>query len=126
MQLQYVLPLALCLRLLIPAQFEGQPGQVAYAASKGAVHSMTLPMARDLGRYGIRVNTIAPSLFMSPMAERMSEKVRKNLIQDVVFPKRFGEAEEFAEMAKFIIENGTYLNGETYRLTGGSRLSGRL
>jgi 3-hydroxyacyl-CoA dehydrogenase/3-hydroxy-2-methylbutyryl-CoA dehydrogenase len=86
---------------------------------------MTLPMARDLGRYGVRVNTIAPSLFMSPMAERMSEKVRKNLIQDVVFPKRFGEAEEFAEMVKFIIEH-SYMNGETYRLIAGSRLSGRL
>jgi len=105
--------------------FEGQQGQVAYAASKGAIRSMTLPMARDLGRYGVRVNTIAPSLFVSPMTERMSDKVKKSLEKDLVFPRRFGETHEFAEMVKFLIES-TYVNGETFRLSAGGRMPGRL
>ncbi|CCA67146.1 probable 3-hydroxyacyl-CoA dehydrogenase [Serendipita indica DSM 11827] len=107
------------------AAFEGQQGQVAYAASKGAVRAMTLPMARDLGRFGIRVNTIAPSLFISPMTERMSEKVHKSLERELVFPRRFGEPEEFAHTCKMVIES-TYLNGETIRLSGGARMPGRL
>ncbi|KIM31976.1 hypothetical protein M408DRAFT_327355 [Serendipita vermifera MAFF 305830] len=105
--------------------FEGQQGQVAYAASKGAIRSMTLPMARDLGRFGVRVNTIAPSLFVSPMTEKMSAKVKGSLERDLVFPKRFGETGEFAHMVKYLIE-ATYVNGETYRLSGGARMPGRL
>ena len=106
-------------------QFEGQPGQVAYAASKGAVRSMTLPMARDLGRFGIRVVTIAPSLFVSPMTDRMSPKVKESLIRDVVFPKRFGETYEFADMVRWLIES-TYVNGEVFRLSAGGRMPGKL
>jgi len=109
---------------LLP-QFEGQPGQVAYSASKGAVRSMTLPMARDLGRFGIRVVTIAPSLFVSPMTERMSPKVKDSLIRDVVFPKRFGETHEFADMVLWLIES-TYANGEVFRLSAGGRMPGKL
>jgi len=107
------------------AAFEGQPGQTAYAASKGAVRSMTLPMARDLARYGIRVNTIAPGTFESAMTARMPEKTRASLDKEVVFPRRFGRAEEFAETVRWMIECG-YMNGETVRLSGAGRLPGRL
>ncbi|KAG8833666.1 telomere binding protein [Serendipita sp. 399] len=107
------------------AAFEGQQGQVAYAASKGAIRSMTLPMARDLGRFGVRVNTIAPSLIISPMTNNMSEKVKNSLQREIVFPKRFGEPEEFAHTARFLIES-TYMNGETVRLSAGGRMPGRL
>lgn len=86
---------------------------------------MTLPMARDLGRYGVRVNTIAPSLFVSPMTDRMSEKVKQTLIRDVVFPMRFGETKEFADMVHYLIE-ASYVNGETFRLSAGGRMPGRL
>lgn len=86
---------------------------------------MTLPMARDLGRFGIRVVTIAPSLFISPMTERMSPKVRESLIRDVVFPKRFGAAHEFADMVLWLIES-TYVNGEVFRLSAGGRMPGKL
>ena len=106
-------------------QFEGQPGQVAYAASKGAIRSMTLPMARDLGQYGIRVVTIAPSLFVSPMTDRMPSKVKDSLIRDVVFPKRFGETHEFADMVRWLIES-MYVNGEVFRLSAGGRMPGKL
>lgn len=82
-------------------------------------------VARDLGRYGIRVNTIAPSLFISPMTERMTEKIKNSLIREVVFPSRFGEAHEFSEMVKFLIES-TYVNGETFRLSAGGRMPGKL
>ena len=106
-------------------QFEGQPGQVAYAASKGAIRSMTLPMARDLGRFGIRVATIAPSLFVSPMTDRMSPKVKDSLVRDIVFPKRFGETHEFADMVLWLIQS-TYVNGEVFRLSAGGRMPGKL
>jgi 3-hydroxyacyl-CoA dehydrogenase / 3-hydroxy-2-methylbutyryl-CoA dehydrogenase len=106
-------------------QFEGQEGQLAYAASKGAVRAMTLPMARDLARFGIRVNTIAPALFVSPMMEHMSEVVKQSLTRDLVFPKRFGHPDEFAHMVKYLIE-ATYVNGETHRLSGAGRMSARL
>lgn len=86
---------------------------------------MTLPMARDLGRYGIRVNTIAPSLFVSPMTDKMNEKVKDSLIKDVVFPKRFGETSEFADMALFLIQS-SYVNGENFRLSAAGRMPGRL
>ncbi|KAG8815901.1 hypothetical protein FRC19_000687 [Serendipita sp. 401] len=107
------------------AAYEGQQGQVAYAASKGAIRSMTLPMARDLGRFGVRVNTIAPSLIVSPMTNNMSEKVKNSLQRDIAFPRRFGEPEEFAQSVKFLIES-TYMNGETIRLSAGGRMPGRL
>ena len=106
-------------------QFEGQPGQVAYAGSKGAIRSMTLPMARDLGRFGIRVVSIAPSLFVSPMTDRMSPKVKDSLTREVVFPKRFGETHEFADMVLWLIQS-TYVNGEVFRLSAGGRMPGKL
>ena len=106
-------------------QFEGQPGQLAYSATKGALVSMTLPMARDLGRYGIRVATIAPGIFESAMTQRMNDKTRKSLEREVIFPKRFGLPHEFAETVKWIIECG-YINGETYRISGAGRLPGKL
>ena len=109
----------------LDSQFEGQPGQVAYAASKGAIRSMTLPMARDLGRFGIRVVTIAPSLFVSPMTDRMTPKVKDSLIRDVVFPKRFGETHEFADMVLWLVQS-TYVNGEVFRLSAGGRMPGKL
>ncbi|KAH0009533.1 3-hydroxyacyl-CoA dehydrogenase type-2, partial [Aureobasidium melanogenum] len=97
------------------AAYDGQPGQVSYAASKGAVRSMTLPMARDLAPLGIRVVTIAPSLFESNMTAVMSEKVRKSLERVMEFPKRAGKGEEFAELARHAIEN-IMLNGVDLRL----------
>jgi len=107
------------------AAFEAQPGQVAYAATKGALVSMTLPMARDLERHGIRVVTIAPSVFTTPMAKTMKPKVLKNISRNLVFPRRFGEPREFGQTVKWILEC-PYVNGETIRLSGGSRLSGKL
>ncbi|KAL5508668.1 hypothetical protein ACEPAH_6289 [Sanghuangporus vaninii] len=107
------------------AAFEGQPGQAAYAATKGGLVSATLPISRDLARYGIRVNTIAPSAFSSAMTDRMSEKTRVSLVRELNFPKRFGSGNEFAQTVKFVIECG-YMNGETLRLSGGARLPGRL
>jgi len=102
------------------AAYEGQQGQCAYAASKGGVVAMTLPMARELGQYGIRVNTIAPGIFSTPMMRAASEKVRKRLLADSVFPKRMGNPNEFAQMATSLIEN-TFMNGATVRLDGGIR-----
>jgi len=107
------------------AAFEAQPGQTAYAASKGAVRSMTLPMARDLGRYGIRVNTIAPGTFESAMTAKMPDKTRRSLDKETVFPRRFGRGEEFAETVRWIVEC-KFVNGETVRLSGAGRLPGRL
>lgn len=99
--------------------------QVSYAASKGAVRAMTLPMARDLAQYGIRVLTIAPSLFESNMTAMMSDKVRKSLERVMEFPKRAGRGEEFAELVKHGIEN-IMLNGEVIRLDGAMRMPSRL
>ncbi|KAF8517949.1 3-hydroxy-acyl-CoA-dehydrogenase [Hysterangium stoloniferum] len=107
------------------AAFEAQPGQAAYAASKGAVSSMTLPMARDLGRYGIRVNTVAPGTFESAMTARMPEKTRRSLDRETVFPRRFGNPPEFGETVKWMIEC-PFVNGETVRLSGAGRLPGKL
>jgi len=107
------------------AAFEGQPGQAAYAASKGAINSMILPLARDLGNHGIRVNAIAPGIFASSMSAKMSEKTRLSLERDLVFPRRFGRGEEFAETVRWMVECG-YVNGETVRLSGAGRLPGRL
>ncbi|KAI0321603.1 hypothetical protein OF83DRAFT_1098807 [Amylostereum chailletii] len=107
------------------AAFEGQPGQLAYAASKGALVSMTLPMARDLGRYGIRVVTIAPGAFTSAMTDKMPPKTQTSLKRDLIFPNRLGVAKEFAHTVKWIVET-PYVNGETYRVNAAARLPGRL
>jgi NAD(P)-dependent dehydrogenase (short-subunit alcohol dehydrogenase family) len=107
------------------AAFDGQPGQVAYAASKGAIASLTLPLTRDLARYGIRVVTIAPSLFDSPMTSVMPEKVRKSLMRVMEFPVRPGRPSEFAQLVRQSIEN-IMLNGVVLRLDGGSRMPSKL
>merc|ERR1712166_25852 len=104
------------------AAFEGQKGQVAYAASKGAVVSMALPMARDLARFGIRVNTICPGTMLTPMMSKAGEKVKASLLADVVAPKRMGDPTEFAHAAKFLIEN-SYMNAQVVRVDGGVRMS---
>lgn len=106
------------------AAFDGQMGQAAYGASKAGVAGMTLPVSRDLSEFGIRVNTIAPGLFMTPMADTLSEKVIQKLSESVEFPKRLGRPSEFAELATFIMEH-EYLNGEVIRLDGGIRMSPR-
>lgn len=103
------------------AAFEGQKGQVAYAASKGGIAAMTLPAARDLARAGIRVNAIAPGLFRTPLFDSLGEAVCAELAEDVVFPPRLGRPEEFARLAAFLIGH-PYMNGETVRLDGGLRL----
>src|SRR3990167_7498513 len=103
------------------AAFEGQLGQVAYSASKGGVASMTLPAARELSRFGIRVMTIAPGIMETPMMAGMTEEVRTGLSADVPFPKILGNPDDFAKLAAHIIEN-SYLNGSIIRLDGALRL----
>ncbi|AEO69935.1 uncharacterized protein THITE_2120692 [Thermothielavioides terrestris NRRL 8126] len=107
------------------AAFEGQMGQVAYAASKGAVAAMTLPMARDLSRFGIRVVTVAPGPFDTAMTAVMSDKVREGLRKAVEFPARSGRPEEFAALVRHAIEN-VMLNGVVIRLDGASRMPSKL
>ncbi|THH08254.1 hypothetical protein EW145_g2825 [Phellinidium pouzarii] len=107
------------------AAFEGQTGQVAYSATKGALVSAALPLSRDLARYGVRVNAIAPGAFASAMTDRMTEKTRSSLLRELGFPKRFGNADEFSQTVRWMIECA-YVNGETIRLSGGSRLPGKL
>ncbi|WP_296249176.1 SDR family NAD(P)-dependent oxidoreductase [Pseudomonas sp. UBA4194] len=106
------------------AAFDGQVGQAAYAASKGAVASMTLPAARELARYGIRVMTIAPGIFETPMMAGMTDEVRASLSADVPFPPRLGKPEEYAALVRQIIEN-SMLNGEVIRLDGALRMAAR-
>ncbi|MBD8616851.1 SDR family NAD(P)-dependent oxidoreductase [Pseudomonas rhizosphaerae] len=106
------------------AAFDGQVGQAAYAASKGAVASMTLPAARELARYGIRVMTIAPGIFETPMMAGMTDEVRAALSADVPFPPRLGKPEEYAALVRHIIEN-SMLNGEVIRLDGALRMAAR-
>jgi NAD(P)-dependent dehydrogenase (short-subunit alcohol dehydrogenase family) len=103
------------------AAFDGQIGQAAYGASKAAVAGMTLPMARDLSRSGIRVMTIAPGIFETPMLMGMPQEVRDSLGKMVPFPPRLGMPSEYAQLAKAIIENAM-LNGETIRLDGAIRM----
>ena len=103
------------------AAFDGQMGQAAYAASKGAVVGMTLPIARDLASHGIRVNTIAPGLFLTPMLEGLPESVRTQLAAGVPLPKRLGKPAEYAKLVQSIIEN-PMLNGEVIRLDGALRM----
>ena len=107
------------------AAFDGQPGQVSYAASKGALASLTLPLARDLARHGVRAVTIAPSLFESGMTAMMSNKVRKSLERVMEFPIREGKPEEFARVVKEAVEN-VMLNGTVIRLDGAMRMPSRL
>ena len=106
------------------AAFDGQIGQAAYSASKAGVAGMTLPIARDLSRSGIRVCTIAPGIFETPMMAGAPAQVRDPLIDMVQFPKRLGNAPEYALLARQIIEN-PYLNGETIRLDGAIRMAPR-
>ncbi len=106
------------------AAFDGQIGQAAYAASKAGVAGMTLPIARDLARSGIRVCTIAPGIFETPMMAGAPDRVRDPLIEMTQFPKRLGNAPEYALLAQQIIEN-PYLNGETIRLDASIRMSAR-
>lgn len=103
------------------AAFDGQIGQAAYAASKGGIVSMTLPIARELARSGIRVMTIAPGIFETPLMSSFSQEIQDSLGQQVPFPSRLGKPFEFAALVKHIIEN-TYLNGEVIRLDGAIRM----
>lgn len=104
------------------AAFDGQKGQAAYAASKGGIVGMTLPMARDLSGQGIRVMTIAPGIFLTPMMAGMSEEIREGLAANVPHPKRLGDPQEFARTAAFIV-GMPYLNGEVIRLDGALRMT---
>lgn len=106
------------------AAYDGQVGQAAYAASKGGIVSMTLPIARELAREGIRVMTIAPGLFLTPMMHNLSPELQKSLADAVPFPPRLGQPEEFARLVCAIIDN-IMLNGETIRLDGAIRLAPR-
>ena len=104
------------------AAFDGQIGQAAYSASKGGVVGMTLPIARDLSRNGIRVVTIAPGLFLTPMMQGLPKEAQESLGKQVPFPPRLGKPEEYAALAKHIVEN-EMLNGETIRLDGAIRMA---
>ena len=106
------------------AAYDGQIGQAAYSASKGGIVGMTLPIARELAAHGIRVNTIAPGLFSTPMLSGMSEEVQKSLIATTIFPKRLGTSLEYAMLVESILTN-VLLNGETIRLYGSVRLAPR-
>lgn len=103
------------------AAYEGQIGQAAYSASKGGVVGMTLPMARELARWGIRVATIAPGIFWTPMVDGMPAQVQESLAASIPFPSRLGKPEEFAATVAFILGN-RYINGQTIRLDGAVRL----
>jgi 3-hydroxyacyl-CoA dehydrogenase/3-hydroxy-2-methylbutyryl-CoA dehydrogenase len=103
------------------AAYEGQMGQAAYSASKGGVVSMTLPIARDLSRYGIRVNAIVPGLIHTPMFDSLSKEVIRTLSESPLYPQRLGRPDEVAHLAQFIVENG-YVNGECIRIDAGIRL----
>ncbi|KQZ24083.1 SDR family NAD(P)-dependent oxidoreductase [Microbacterium sp. Root553] len=104
------------------AAFDGQIGQPAYSASKGGVHAMTLPVARELARHGIRVCTIAPGIMETPMLMGLPQAAQDSLGQQVPFPSRLGRPDEYAALVQQIAENG-YLNGETIRLDGAIRMA---
>lgn len=106
------------------AAFDGQIGQAAYSASKAGVAGMTLPIARDLSVVGIRVNTIAPGIIDTPLLAGLPEPARESLAQQVLFPKRLGTPEDFAELAYLLITHG-YMNAETIRMDGGIRMAPR-
>jgi NAD(P)-dependent dehydrogenase (short-subunit alcohol dehydrogenase family) len=113
-----------CINTASIAAFDGQVGQIAYSASKGAVVGMTLPAARDLSQYGIRVNTIAPGLFDTPLLAALPEEARLKLGAGVPYPQRLGQPSEYAQLACHIVEN-RMLNGETIRLDGALRMPPR-
>ena len=106
------------------AAFDGQVGQQAYSASKGGVVGMTLPMARDLAQHGIRVCTIAPGLFATPLMKTLPEPVQASLAASIPFPSRLGRPQEFADLACHIVTNG-HLNGEVIRIDGALRMAPR-
>lgn len=106
------------------AAFDGQIGQPAYSASKGGVHAMTLPIARELARYGIRVCTIAPGIMETPMLKGLPQAAQDSLGQQVPHPQRLGRPDEYAALVMSIVDNG-YLNGETIRLDGAIRMAPR-
>jgi NAD(P)-dependent dehydrogenase (short-subunit alcohol dehydrogenase family) len=106
------------------AAFDGQVGQEAYSASKAGVAGMTLPLARDLAQWGVRVCTIAPGLFATPLMQQLPEAVQQSLAASIPFPKRLGHPEEFAALALHIVGNG-HLNGEVIRLDGALRMAPR-
>ncbi|MBX3604306.1 MAG: SDR family NAD(P)-dependent oxidoreductase [Piscinibacter sp.] len=106
------------------AAYDGQVGQEAYSASKGGIVGMTLPLARDLAQFGVRVCTIAPGLFLTPLMAELPATVQESLAASIPFPKRLGKPEEFAQLAATIVENLS-LNGEVIRLDGALRLAPR-
>lgn len=106
------------------AAFDGQIGQAAYSASKGGIVAMTLPIAREFARFGIRVMTIAPGIFETPMLEGLPEDAKESLGQQIPFPSRLGKPEEYASLVKQIIEN-QMLNGEVIRLDGAIRMTAK-
>jgi NAD(P)-dependent dehydrogenase (short-subunit alcohol dehydrogenase family) len=110
-----------CVNTASVAAFDGQIGQIAYSASKGGVVGMTLPAARDMAQYGIRVNTIAPGLFDTPLLAALPEEAREALGKTIPYPPRLGRPEEYAHLAQAIVEN-QMLNGETIRLDGAIRM----
>ncbi len=113
-----------CVNTASIAAYDGQVGQIAYSASKGGVVGMTLPAARDVAQYGIRVNTIAPGLFDTPLLAALPQEAREKLGVGVPFPQRLGLPEEYAQLACHIVEN-RMLNGETIRLDGALRMPPR-
>src|SRR4051812_6775227 len=113
-----------CVNTASIAAFDGQVGQVAYSASKGGVVGMTLPVARDLAQYGVRVNTIAPGLFDTQLLAALPEEAREKLGAGIPFPPRLGRPAEYAQLVGQIVEN-TMLNGETIRLDGALRMAPR-
>lgn len=106
------------------AAYEGQIGQSAYAASKGGIVALTLPAARELGQYGIRVLAIAPGIFLTPMLTTLPDEVQQSLAASVPFPKLLGQPEQFAALAMHMVEN-RYLNGEVVRIDGSLRMAPR-
>lgn len=106
------------------AAFDGQVGQEAYAASKGGLVGLTLPLARDLAQWGVRVVTIAPGLFSTPLMQQLPEPVQQSLAASIPFPKRLGKPQEFAALAAHAVVN-THLNGEVIRLDGALRMAPR-
>lgn len=106
------------------AAFEGQLGQAAYAASKGGIVSLALPAARELARFGIRVNTVAPGIFLTPLLQSLPAETQESLASAIPYPSRLGDPAEFADAVRFIIEN-QYMNGEVIRLDGAIRMQPR-
>jgi NAD(P)-dependent dehydrogenase (short-subunit alcohol dehydrogenase family) len=104
------------------AAYDGQIGQAAYSASKAGIVGMTLPIAREYARIGVRVNTVAPGIFWTPMVDGMPDHIQESLSASIPFPSRLGKPQEYAELVAHIMENG-YLNGETIRLDGAVRLA---